>query len=49
VDPATDRRVEVSSGFSHVWTDGNDYLLSNEAGFDPLRELGGSWRALQRE
>jgi hypothetical protein len=50
VDPATDARVELSHGYQDAWTNGlGDYVLSDSPGFDPGRELGGSWRALVRE
>jgi hypothetical protein len=50
VDPATDSRIELSTGYDRVWTNGlGDYLLSNSPDFDPSREPGGNWRALVRE
>jgi hypothetical protein len=50
VDPATDARVELSNAYQGAWTNGlGDYVLSDAPGFDPGRELGGTWRALVRE
>jgi hypothetical protein len=50
VDPSTSTRVELSNGYQNAWTNGlGDYLLSDSPGFDPGRELGGTWRELQRE
>lgn len=50
VDPATDSRIELSTGYERAWTNGlGDYLLSNSPDFDPAREPGGNWRALVRE
>ena len=50
VDPSTNSRVELSTGYQGAWTNGlGDYLLSDSPGFDPGRDLGGSWRELRRE
>jgi hypothetical protein len=50
VDPATDSRIELSTGYERAWTNGlGDYLLSNSPDFDPGREPGANWRALVRE
>jgi hypothetical protein len=50
VDPNTQTRVELVSGYQNAWTNGlGDYLLSDSAGFNPARELEGTWTALTPE
>lgn len=50
VDPSTSTRVDLSNGYQNAWTNGlGDYILSDSPGFDPGRELGGTWRELRRE
>ena len=35
-DPTSGRAVELPGGYKQVWTNGlGEYLLSDEAGFDP--------------
>jgi hypothetical protein len=34
-DPVSSRQVELPNGFNHVWSNGSDYVLSNEPGFNP--------------
>jgi hypothetical protein len=49
VDPSTHERVELSSGYSQVWSNGQgEYILSNTPNFEPGREIQGNWREMQR-
>jgi hypothetical protein len=34
-DPVSSRQVELPNGFGHVWSNGSDYVLSDEPGFNP--------------
>lgn len=47
--PGSDTKVELPSGYSHVYSNGNDeYLLTNDALLDPNVDLGaGSWTTMQ--
>jgi hypothetical protein len=49
VDPSTHQRVQLTSGYSQVWSNGNgEYVLSNSANFEPNGVLDGNWREMQR-
>jgi hypothetical protein len=49
VDPRTNERVELSSGYD-AWTNGKgEYILADTPGFDPAAELKEDWRPLRRE
>lgn len=49
VDPSSNERVELSSGYSQVWSNGQgEYILSNTPNFEPGRELPGNWREMHR-
>lgn len=50
VDPSTNERVELSSGYRNAWTNGKgEYLLSDSPGFDPAVTFREDWRELRRE
>jgi hypothetical protein len=50
IDPATQTRVELTSGYQGAWTNGlGDYVLTDSPGFNPARELEGNWTALKPE
>ena len=53
-DPTTGQRVQMSSGYDHVWasTTGNtnDYIMTDSASFDPNGKAGSSgWKQMQME
>jgi hypothetical protein len=49
VDPSTSERVELSGGYSQVWSNGQgEYILSNSPNFEPNRVLDGNWREMRR-
>lgn len=48
VDPSTKERVELTAGYQQYWTNGkNEYILSNDANFNPSVELREDWRLMQ--
>ena len=48
IDPTTQTRIELTSGYPGAWTNGlGDYVLSDSPGFNPARELQGNWTALK--
>ena len=53
-DPSTGQRVQMSSGYDHVWasTTGNtsDYIMTDSASYDPNGHAGSaSWTQMQME
>jgi hypothetical protein len=47
-NPGTGERVELDSNYGHAWVNGKgEYLLSDQAGFDPNTVLKESWTPLQ--
>ncbi len=50
IDPTSRTRVDLTTGYRGAWTNGlGDYVLSDSPGFNPTRDLQGSWTALQPE
>jgi hypothetical protein len=48
-DPYQDRQVQLPSGYSGVWVNHTgEYVLSNEAGFDPNVGSNIEWRRVER-
>lgn len=49
VDPGTNERVELSSGYTQAWSNGQgEYILSDSPNFNPNHELRGNWRELRK-
>lgn len=49
VDPRTNERVELNSGYAGAWTNGKgEYLLTESPGVDPSVELQENWHRLER-
>ena len=53
-DPSTGQRVQMSSGYDHVWASAsgntNDYILTDSASYDPNGRVGNSgWKQMQME
>lgn len=46
-DPINDRRVALPGGYGTAWTNGSDYVLSNEAGFNPNVGSSQTWVEMQ--
>ena len=48
VDPATNERIELTSGYRQAWSNGNgEYILSDDANFDPNRAVNGNWNEMR--
>ncbi len=48
-DPYQDRPVQLPSGYDQVWVSRTgEYILSNQAGFDPNSGSNTEWRRVQR-
>ena len=47
-DPINGVEVEVPNTYDKAWTNGNDYIFSNDHFFDPNQHAGGSWTPLER-
>jgi hypothetical protein len=53
-DPSTGQRVQMSSGYDHVWASStgntNDYIMTDSASYDPNGRVGSSgWSQMQME
>ena len=53
-DPSTGQRVQMSSGYNHVWASStgntNDYIMTDSASYDPNGRVGSSgWSQMQME
>ena len=47
-DPVNDTQVELPGGYDRAWTNvSGEYLLSNDAGFDPNRHSNVDWVAIE--
>ncbi len=46
-DPNDNRSVELPYGYRDVWTNGTDYILSDDVNFDPNVELMENWRRME--
>ena len=46
-DPYAGRTVELPNGYREVWTDGTDYILSDNANFNPNIESLQNWRRME--
>ncbi len=42
-DPMSSRQVELPHGYRHAWSNGTDYVLSDDAGLNPNAIGGGTW------
>jgi hypothetical protein len=47
-DPTTGKTQELSNLYDHAWQNGsNEYIMSNEANFNPNEHVPGNWSELQ--
>jgi hypothetical protein len=47
-DPTTGRTMELSNQYDHAWLNGsNEYIMSDDANFNPNGQLSGNWNQLQ--
>lgn len=49
LDPVNHSKVEVPVGYDHAWTNGNDYVFSDSASFDPNLGSNLNWQKMNRE
>lgn len=42
-------RVELPAGYNQAWTNGNEFILSNDPRFDPAGVGRGGWTAMERD
>jgi hypothetical protein len=43
------QRVELPAGYNQAWTNGNEFILSNDPRFDPAGVGSGGWTAMERD
>ncbi|MCE5276068.1 MAG: hypothetical protein LLG43_13165 [Deltaproteobacteria bacterium] len=49
-NPIEGSRVELPSGYKHVWSNGSgEYILTDSPGYNPNEESGRSWQELERK
>jgi hypothetical protein len=53
-DPSTGQRVQMSSGYDHVWAsstgNSNEYIMTDSASYDPNGQVGSSgWKQMEVE
>ena len=49
VDPSTKEKIELTSGYEQYWSNGRgEYILSNDANFNPSVALKEDWRLMER-
>ena len=49
VDPATNSKMELPNGYSDAWTNGTDYVMSNNPRFNPNVGSNQNWQRLDRQ
>ena len=47
-DPVNNCDVEIPNNFERAWTDGSDYIFSENPDFDPNQSPGPNWTPLER-
>jgi hypothetical protein len=47
-DPINGVEVEVPNIYEKAWTDGNDYIFTNDPFFSPNQNAGPNWTPLKR-
>jgi hypothetical protein len=49
LDPADEQGIELPGGYAHAWSNGSgEYILSNDANFNPNVGSNVDWRAMER-
>ena len=48
-DPVSSRQVELPTGYRHAWSNGSDYVLSDDPGFDPNTGSSQTWTEIHPE
>ncbi len=49
IDPVNNWNVDLPTGYENAWTNGSDYLFSENPGFNPNVELNGNWQRMSRK
>jgi hypothetical protein len=49
VDPVNNWNVDLPTGYGNAWTNGSDYVFSENPGFNPNVELNGNWQRMSRK
>ena len=47
-DPVNDREVELPTGMRNAWTNGSEYVISDEAGYNPNIGSNQNWQQMDR-
>jgi hypothetical protein len=47
-DPVNDREIELPTGMSNAWTNGNEYIFSDQAGYNPNIGSNLNWQQMER-
>ncbi len=48
-DPINDWKIELPTGYDNAWTNGSDYILSDNAGFNPNMDSTQNWEQMKRQ
>jgi hypothetical protein len=48
-DPVNDREIELPTGMSNAWTNGNEYIFSDQAGYNPNIGSNLNWQQMDRK
>jgi hypothetical protein len=48
-DPINDWTVEIPTGYGNAWTDGSNYVFSDDANFDPNVGSTKDWERMSRQ
>jgi hypothetical protein len=49
LDPINDRKIELPTGYDNAWTNGSDYIISDDAGFNPNVGSTQNWERMNRQ
>ena len=47
-DPVNDREVQLPNGMRNAWTNGSEYIFSDEAGYNPNIGSNQNWQQMER-
>ena len=48
-DPINDWKVDLPTGYDNAWTNGNDYIFSDDANYNPNIGSNKDWQQMQRQ
>ena len=48
-DPINDWKIDLPTGYDNAWTNGSDYIVSDDAGFDPNVGSTQNWEQMKRQ